>query len=176
MTFSTTPTPCRVPRERLFFNREWEIVAPHRRSVPHLIEGKIVTKGGQVWTGNIPESEIWWIGNLGTRVSSLVRHIKALPLDGEQSRLRRELIDNEPPNPFLVSHQALGARSGAQAESTDAGVVAGNVSNVGNVGNVSKSSIANQTAHASTTIQVSVALELRIDIASVTLSLPPRQA
>jgi len=155
------------------FNREWEIVALHRRSVPHLIEGKIVTKGGQVWTRNIPESEIWWIGNLGTRVSSLVRHIKALPLDGEQSKLRRELIDNEPPNPFLVSQQALGARSGAQAESTDAGVVAGNV---GNVGNVSKSSIANQTAHASTTIQVSVALELRIDIASVTLSLPPRQA
>jgi len=55
-------------------------------------------------------------GNLGTRVSSLVRHIKALPLDGEQSGLRSELIDNEPPNPFFVSPQALGTRVGAQAE------------------------------------------------------------
>jgi endonuclease G len=148
------------------FNREWEIVALHRRSVPHLVDGKIVTRGGQAWTPDIPDSEILWIGNLGTRVSSLVRHIASLPLEGEQVSLRRELIETEPPNPFLVSQQALGGRPGA-----DRAVAA-----AGDVDHAGKAGIAGNSGHGNRTMQISVPLELRIEIASVTLALPDRRA
>jgi len=36
------------------FNRQWEIVALHRRSVPRVVDGNIMTKGGQVWREGIP--------------------------------------------------------------------------------------------------------------------------
>ena len=148
------------------FNREWELVALHRRSVPHLVDGKIVTRGGQVWTRNIPDSEIWWVGNLGTRVSSLVKHIASLPLEGEQSRLRRKLIETAPPNPFLVSQQALGGRPGADL-ALSAPRIADHPGNAGT---------ACDSGHANRTMQISVPLELRIEIANVTLSLPNRRA
>jgi endonuclease G len=89
------------------FNRQWEVVALHRRSVPKVVNGQIVTKGGQPWNAGLPPASIDWIGNEGTRVSSLVRHIESLTLDGDQDRLRREMMDTPAPNPFLVSHQAL---------------------------------------------------------------------
>jgi hypothetical protein len=90
------------------FNQQWEVVALHRRSVPRLVHGRIVTRGGQLWNDGIPQSEIDWVGNEGTRVSSLVKHITALQLEGQQDRLRRELLDADAPNPFRVSEKALG--------------------------------------------------------------------
>ncbi|MFC5511730.1 trypsin-like serine peptidase [Massilia jejuensis] len=92
------------------FNRQWEVVALHRRGVPCVIDGAIVTRGGRAWTRGIPESEIRWIGNEGTRVSSLLHHLARAPLAGRQDLLRRELTDLPAPQPFLVARQA---RAGA---------------------------------------------------------------
>jgi endonuclease G len=89
------------------FNRQWEIVALHRRSVPRVVNGDIMTKGGQVWREGIPERQIDWIGNEGTRVSSLVRHLKDQPLSGAQAALRKELLERRPPQPFQVATEAL---------------------------------------------------------------------
>ncbi|MEN3277573.1 MAG: endonuclease mitochondrial [Massilia sp.] len=89
------------------FSRQWELVALHRRGVPCVIDGAIVTRGGQAWHEGIPESEIRWIGNEGTRVSSLVRHLLQVSLAGHQDLLRRELA-LPPPQPFLVARQARG--------------------------------------------------------------------
>jgi hypothetical protein len=89
------------------FSRQWELVALHRRGVPCVIDGAIVTRGGQAWHEGIPESEIRWIGNEGTRVSSLVQHLQKVPLAGHQALLRSELA-LPPPQPFLVARQARG--------------------------------------------------------------------
>ena len=148
------------------FNREWEIVALHRRSVPHLVDGKIVTKGGQVWTRGVPDSEILWVGNLGTRVSSLVRHIASLPLEGEQSSLRRALLESPAPNPFLVSQQALAGGRGTELMLNPPRVA----DQSGNPG------IAANSGHAGRPVQISVALELRIEIGNVSVSLANSRA
>lgn len=94
------------------YNRQWEIVALHRRSVPRVVDGNIMTKGGQVWREGIPTRQIDWIGNEGTRVSSLVRHLRDQPLAGPQAALRRELLERPAPQPFQVATEAIGRGAG----------------------------------------------------------------
>lgn len=90
------------------FNRQWEVVALHRRGVPCVVDGAVLTRGNRPWHEGIPESQIRWIGNEGTRVSSLVRHLGQAPLAGHQALLRRELMELPAPQPFLVARQARG--------------------------------------------------------------------
>lgn len=89
------------------YSEQWEIVALHHRGVPDIVDGVVMTRDGLPWTSDMPESQIAWIGNEGIRVSSLVRHIKSLPLRGAPQRLRDAMFDLAPPNPFLVSRHAL---------------------------------------------------------------------
>jgi len=104
------------------FNRQWEIVALHRRSVPRVVDGNIMTKGGQVWREDIPERQIDWIGNKGTRVSSLIRHLQEQPLTGDQAALRKDLLDKRAPKPFQVATEALGRGGGRAIATQSAGV------------------------------------------------------
>jgi len=90
------------------FNRQWEVVALHRRSVPRVVDGVIVTRGGQRWDRGMDERNIDWIGNEGTRVSSLVAHLRGEKLGGTQGKLRDELLSARPPQPFAVATMALG--------------------------------------------------------------------
>jgi V8-like Glu-specific endopeptidase len=90
------------------YSDQWEVVALHHRSVPNVVDGKVMSIANVPWTEQMPESQIAWIGNEGVRVSSLVRHIKALRLNAEQTRLRSEMLESQPPNPFSVSRRAMG--------------------------------------------------------------------
>lgn len=92
------------------FNHQWEVVALHRRGVPCVIDGRIVTKGGQPWHEGIPESQIEWIGNEGTRISSLMQHLARARLGVHQALLRRDLMELPAPQPFLVARHARGMR------------------------------------------------------------------
>ncbi|MGX4643864.1 trypsin-like serine peptidase [Massilia sp. SYSU DXS3249] len=103
------------------FNRQWEVVALHRRGVPCVIDGAVVTRADRPWREGIPESEIRWIGNEGTRVSSLVRHFEGVTLAGHQALLRRELLELPPPQPFLVARQARGEGPARQAAASGDG-------------------------------------------------------
>jgi endonuclease G len=118
------------------YNRQWEIVALHRRSVPRVVDGQIMTKAGQAWQEGIPLRQVDWVGNEGTRVSSLVRHLRQQPLAGRQAALRTEMLERDAPQPFRVAARALGRnperlpdvparplRSGARGDSTDVSVI-----------------------------------------------------
>ena len=101
------------------YSDQWEVVALHHRSVPKMVDGKVmstkVMSGTQLpWHDGMPESEIEWVGNEGVRVSFLVRHIKALKLGGAQERLRSELLEGVAPSPFLVSKRALSVTHASQ--------------------------------------------------------------
>jgi hypothetical protein len=97
------------------YSDQWEVVALHHRSVPNIVDGKVMAKAGVPWTEQMPESQIAWIGNEGVRVSSLIKHIKGLALNAEQERLRGELLDADPPNPFVVSRRAMGLGKASHA-------------------------------------------------------------
>jgi endonuclease G len=72
------------------FNDQWEVVALHHSGVPERdANGNWLNKDGEVWReGTQPVSEISWIANEGTRVSSLIAALtSARVLDHEQSLL-----------------------------------------------------------------------------------------
>lgn len=102
------------------YSDQWEVVALHHRSVPNVVDGKVMTIDNVPWTENMPESKIAWIGNEGVRVSSLVEHIKALQLKAAEERLRSEMLEAKAPNPFRVSQRAMGITNGSQAMSLSA--------------------------------------------------------
>jgi len=62
--------------------------------------------------GRHPAGQIDWIGNEGTRVSSLLRHLQEQPLTGAQAELRRDLLEKRAPKPFEVATEALGRSNG----------------------------------------------------------------
>jgi endonuclease G len=143
------------------FNRQWEMVALHRRSVPRKVDGNIMTKGGQVWQKGISEDHIDWIGNEGTRISSLMRHLTAQPLSGRQDALRKELLERKAPQPFLVVSEALGRKPARlPAVHKRANVNGGNDGN----GNISVITPAEGRA-VTMPVQLTIALRVKLDVA-----------
>jgi hypothetical protein len=139
------------------FNRQWEVVALHRRGVPRVVDGVALTKGGQAWHEGIPRSEIDWIGNEGTRVSSLVQSLQRAPLARHQAALLRELVELPAPQPFLVARMARGA----------AGVESG----AGAVGTAGR--LAVPAAIGSSSVAINVTLRLTVSIGAVTVERGP---
>ncbi|QDZ03027.1 endonuclease [Nitratireductor mangrovi] len=76
------------------FNDRWEVVALHHSAVPDRnANGDILTKAGQVWTDNMPVSDIKWVGNEGIRISRIISHLKLRQgLGGEAGELLSGLL------------------------------------------------------------------------------------
>lgn len=69
-------------------NDQWELVALHRSSVEATdAQGRPVDRTGQPVGPNTPASLRAWTANKGSRVSALVRDLKAGSYDGERSEL-----------------------------------------------------------------------------------------
>lgn len=76
------------------YNDQWEVVALHHMGVPKRSEeGKLLTVSGEAWEEGMDPALLAWKANEGTRVSSLVRHLRARSVSGEAARLRAELLD-----------------------------------------------------------------------------------
>lgn len=61
------------------FNDQWEVISLHHSGVPKKDkQGKILTKDNQIWTKNMGEDKIAWIGNEGIRVSSIVKELEGI--------------------------------------------------------------------------------------------------
>src|SRR4029078_1187244 len=59
------------------FNDQWEVISLHHSGVPKTDEnGNYLTKDGQIWTNNMDEDQIAWIGNEGVRISSIVKDLE----------------------------------------------------------------------------------------------------
>lgn len=74
------------------FNDQWEMVAVHHAGVPRKNEqGRVLRKDGTVWQSGDGDDAIDWIANEGTRVSVLLRDLRARQFDPAQRVLLDEL-------------------------------------------------------------------------------------
>lgn len=61
------------------FNNRWEMVGLHHSGWPERdADGNILTRDGRVWTKDMGEQAIHWLGNEGARVSRIVARMKEL--------------------------------------------------------------------------------------------------
>jgi endonuclease G len=79
-------------------NDQWELVALHHSGVPKTDrDGNLVDIHGRIWRQGMDAEQLAYVANEGIRVSSLVKHISAQTMPPAQDRVRRELLDLEPP-------------------------------------------------------------------------------
>ncbi|MFC4502370.1 MULTISPECIES: trypsin-like serine peptidase [Streptomyces] len=74
------------------FNDQWEVVALHHSGVPRTDEqGRVLRGDGQVWQPGDGDDAIDWVSNEGVRISSILKHLAALPLSSRQQALLAEM-------------------------------------------------------------------------------------
>lgn len=74
------------------FNDQWEVVALHHMGVPRTDDqGHILRRDGQVWKRGDGDDAIDWVSNEGARISSILRHLAALPLTSQERALLGEM-------------------------------------------------------------------------------------
>ncbi|WP_371573067.1 serine protease [Streptomyces sp. NBC_01314] len=74
------------------FNDQWEVVALHHSGVPRTDgQGRVLRRDGQVWQPGDGDDAIDWVSNEGVRISSILKHLAALPLSSRQQALLAEM-------------------------------------------------------------------------------------
>lgn len=74
------------------FNDQWEVVALHHSGVPDKdAEGRTLRKDGKVWEPGDGDDAVAWVANEGVRISSILRHLAAVPLDPGRRALLAEM-------------------------------------------------------------------------------------
>ncbi|MEV5895419.1 trypsin-like serine peptidase [Nonomuraea fuscirosea] len=64
------------------FNDQWEVTALHHSGVPRTDDrGRILRRDGQIWREGDGDDAVDWVSNEGVRVSVILKHLAALPLD-----------------------------------------------------------------------------------------------
>ncbi len=75
------------------FNDQWEVVALHHSGVPNRdAQGNLLDLDGHIWDASMGEQRIAWKANEGVRISEIVAHIKAQPLNEAQQAIRAGLF------------------------------------------------------------------------------------
>ncbi|WP_329224192.1 serine protease [Streptomyces canus] len=118
------------------FNDQWEVVALHHSGVPRTDDqGRVLRQDGQVWRPGDGDDAIDWVANEGVRISSILKHLAALPRTSPQpsplddlgpeagqtqagaaaaSALAPVAVAAPPPAPERAAvHEGLRARDGA---------------------------------------------------------------
>ncbi|MFB4280333.1 trypsin-like peptidase domain-containing protein [Nonomuraea sp. MTCD27] len=74
------------------FNDQWEVTALHHSGVPRTDgQGRILRRDGQVWHEGDGDDAVDWVSNEGVRISVILKHLAALPLDGNRRALLAEM-------------------------------------------------------------------------------------
>ncbi|MFI8193254.1 trypsin-like serine peptidase [Streptomyces sp. NPDC085946] len=74
------------------YNDQWEVVALHHSGVPRTDDrGRVLRRDGQVWRPGDGDDAIDWVANEGVRISSVLRHLAALPLTPRERALLAEM-------------------------------------------------------------------------------------
>jgi DNA/RNA endonuclease G (NUC1)/V8-like Glu-specific endopeptidase len=83
------------------FNDQWQLVGLHHSGVPKRDgQGRILARGGGIWSAEMGENQIDWIANEGVRLNRILQRIKEQAVtDGGQRRLRDTLFDPTPASP-----------------------------------------------------------------------------
>ncbi len=80
------------------FNDQWEVVGLHHSGVPERdASGKILNKKGELWKPSMGEDQISWRANEGVRISTIIRYLKSLNLQGDEKKLRNDIFDLDQP-------------------------------------------------------------------------------
>jgi V8-like Glu-specific endopeptidase len=88
------------------FNDQWEVVALHHSGVPRTDDqGRVLRRDGRVWQPGDGDDAIDWVANEGVRISSVLRHLAALPL---ASRQRALLAETGPESGLALAEAAAG--------------------------------------------------------------------
>jgi endonuclease I len=77
------------------FNNRWEMVGLHHSGWPKRdLQGRILTVNDQIWTRDMGELAIKWLGNEGARVSQILQIVKAAQaaMDARRQALVTELL------------------------------------------------------------------------------------
>lgn len=78
-------------------NDQWEVVALHHSGVPKRdANGNILAIDGSIWKQSMGDQRIDWISNEGVRVSRIVAHIKAQPLNSVGAKQLRDTLFSTP--------------------------------------------------------------------------------
>ncbi|WP_244302133.1 S1 family peptidase [Microbispora triticiradicis] len=74
------------------YNDQWEVTALHHGGVPRTDDqDRILRRDGQVWQAGDGDDAVDWVSNEGVRVSSILRHLVTLRLDGAWTALLAEM-------------------------------------------------------------------------------------
>ncbi|WP_046777959.1 trypsin-like serine peptidase [Streptomyces yangpuensis] len=107
------------------YNDQWEVVALHHMGVPNTdAQGRILRKDGQLWRRGIDSDDtVDYVSNEGARISSVLKHLAALPLDpgrrallaemGPESGLRQEAVAGPVETPVAPVAPAVPAATAA---------------------------------------------------------------
>ncbi|MGW0808114.1 trypsin-like serine peptidase [Nonomuraea sp. NPDC002799] len=64
------------------FNDQWEVTALHHSGVPRTdAQGRTLRRDGQIWREGDGDDAVDWLSNEGVRISVILKHLAALPLD-----------------------------------------------------------------------------------------------
>jgi endonuclease I/V8-like Glu-specific endopeptidase len=112
------------------YNDQWETVALHHSGVPKMQNGQLIAIDGSVWHDGIDDPhKLAWVANEGIRISRIVNYIKQQNLSSEETNLRRELLELEPPHPVVAAIRAeeeAKRRKGVQGQSFFVSPIDGN--------------------------------------------------
>lgn len=89
-------------------NDQWDVVALHHSGVPAIDEeGRWLRKDGEIWTkGADPVSSIRWVGNEGTRVSSLVASLTSADVPATARAYLDRFLSAQPPSVIGMKSEA----------------------------------------------------------------------
>lgn len=69
------------------FNDRWQVVALHRAGFPRMNnKGEWLAKDGSVWTSDMGDDQVDWVGNEGVRISKIIEHLESNFADMEVAR------------------------------------------------------------------------------------------
>ncbi|MFE5924012.1 trypsin-like serine peptidase [Streptomyces sp. NPDC056468] len=103
------------------FNDQWEVVALHHSGVPKTDgQGRVLRRDGQVWQPADGDDAIDWVSNEGVRISSILKHLAALPLTSRQQALLAEMGPESELRPAVAAVGPVTAATSAVAASRPA--------------------------------------------------------
>lgn len=78
------------------FNDQWDVVSLHHSAFPRRDSQKnILKKDGKIWTDDMPEDEIDWIGNESIRISTIINHLEGIisQIPDNQKPILQEILN-----------------------------------------------------------------------------------
>lgn len=89
------------------FNDRWQVVALHRAGFPRTnSKGQWLARSGAIWTSDMGDDEVDWVGNEGVRISKIIEHLETNFADMQVAK--RVIEASRAPSPLPAESVAAG--------------------------------------------------------------------